>query len=111
MHSPPYTASILFELYKSTANGYYIQLFYKNSTNENLVPLNIPNCGQKCSLEKFRRIYEEIIPINGFENECKLSMLSMTYEELDFRGIDGGKFAVLLLSLYSFFFRLAINSI
>lgn len=55
------------------------------------MPLNIPSCGQKCSLEDFRKVYESIIPVNGFEKECQLSMLSMTYEEIDFHGIDGGK--------------------
>lgn len=90
VHSPPYRASLLFELYKSQANGYYIQLFYKNSTDENLVPLNIPSCGQKCSIEQFRKVYETIIPVDSFEKECKLSMLSMTYEEVDFHGVDGG---------------------
>lgn len=91
IHSPPYRASILFELYKSKTDGYYIQLFYKNSTDENLVPLNIPTCGQKCSLERFRKVYESIIPVNSFEKECQLSMLSMTYEEIDFHGVDGSK--------------------
>lgn len=90
IHSPPYTASVLFELYKSS-QGYYIQLFYKNTTDENLTPLTIPLCGPKCSLEKFRQIYEAIIPTAKYEKECQLSMLSMTYEEVDFQGFDSSK--------------------
>lgn len=54
------------------------------------MPLDIPSCGKKCSIENFRKIYEKIIPVNGFEKECKVSMLSMTYEEIDFHGFDGG---------------------
>lgn len=91
IHSPPYRASILWELYKSKTDGYYIQLFYKNSTDGNLIALNIPSCGQKCSLQQFRKVYDSILPVNGFEKECQLSMLSMTYEEIDFRGVDGSK--------------------
>lgn len=69
----------------------YIQLFYKISTDENLVRLNISSCGQKYSLEQFRKVYESNIPINGFKKECQLSMLSMTYEEIDFHSVDGSK--------------------
>lgn len=66
-------------------------MFYKNTTNENLSPLNIPSCGVKCSLENFRRIYEAVIPTETFEMECQVSLISMTYEEVDFRGLDGSK--------------------
>lgn len=63
-------------------------MFYKNTTNENLSPLNIPSCGVKCSVENFRRIYEAVIPTETFEKECQVSLMSMTY---DFRGLDGSK--------------------
>lgn len=72
IHSPPTAASILFELYQTKANDYYIQLFYKNSTDADLEPLNIPTCGHKCSLGKFRKIYKSVIPVNSFEEECQL---------------------------------------
>lgn len=96
--SPPYASTILFELYK-TGDNFYIQLFYKNSTNENLSPLNIPSCGVKCSLEDFRRIYAQIIPTDTNEKECEVSLMSMTYEEVEFRGLDGSWIALILLFL------------
>ena len=97
-HSPPYTATVLFELYK-TSDKFYIQLFYKNTTNENLSPLNIPSCGVKCSLADFRRIYASIIPTDTFEKECEVSLMSMTYTDVEFRGLDGSWIALILLFL------------
>lgn len=68
---PPYAASLHFELYKTNENEYYIQIFYRRFEEEELSPLNIPKCGEKCSLEKFYETYAEIIP-NDFDNECQL---------------------------------------
>lgn len=76
-HFPPYTATILFELYQ-TDSDYYVQIFYKNTTTEELKPLNIPRCGPKCSLGQLNRIYETILPTRDFETECRLSRLTMS---------------------------------
>ncbi|XP_031634018.1 prostatic acid phosphatase-like [Contarinia nasturtii] len=96
--SPPYTATVLFELYKK-GDSYYIEIFYKNSTNENLSPLNMPTCGVRCSIRDFRRIYETVIPTESFEKECEVSLLSLTYEEVEYRGLDGSWLALTLLLL------------
>lgn len=88
--NPPYAASMLFELYK-IENKYYIQLFYKNTTAESLSPLNIPNCGEKCPLEKFYSIYKDIIPEEDHEMECQLSFVSriiVGFEEGDLNSHD-----------------------
>lgn len=69
LHLPPYAATILFELYKSN-DGYYVQLFYKNTSAEVIEPLDIPNCGTKCSLKKFNQIYADVIPTRDFDTEC-----------------------------------------
>lgn len=102
-HSPPYASSVLFELYKSS-QGYYIQLFYRNTSVENPQPLNIPSCGPKCTIEQFRKIYETVIPSRDFKEECKVSMLSMPYADVDFR-VDGSKilnFTIMLITMGNF---------
>ncbi|XP_031634016.1 prostatic acid phosphatase-like [Contarinia nasturtii] len=71
LHNPPYASSLHIELYKLNAD-HYMQIFYRNSSDENLQPLEIPLCGQNCSLEMFRSIYSEIIPTETFEEECEL---------------------------------------
>lgn len=80
---------MLFELYKFN-DSHYIKIFYKNTTND-LSPMVIPGCGAKCLLEDFRRIYASVIPTEDFEKECELSLLSMSYEDVDFHGVDGSK--------------------
>lgn len=67
---PPFCATVLMELYKMK-NIYYIQLFYKNST-EDPMPLFIPSCGVMCPMRKFREIYDRIIPIGNFDEECHM---------------------------------------
>ncbi|XP_031636521.1 uncharacterized protein LOC116349294 [Contarinia nasturtii] len=67
---PPYSSCLLFELYKSS-DDYYVQLFYRKSNEENPVPLNFPNCGTKCSLDRLFELYRDILPSDP-ETECKL---------------------------------------
>lgn len=69
LHLPPYAASLHFELYSTEKGEYYIQIFYRKEDEENLQPLNIPGCGEKCTLEQFYDLYEDIIP-DDFEKEC-----------------------------------------
>lgn len=78
LHVPPYSSSLLFELYKSsnnshnlTDNSHYIQLFYRNSSSDDLTPMNIPNCGIKCSLNQFYKLYDNILA-SDFTAECQL---------------------------------------
>lgn len=89
-HNPPYAATVLFELYEQNGN-HYVQIFYKNTTDENIPPLYIPDCGQKCPLEKFSEIYKSIIPTLDFEAECRLSLFSLTYEEAEFSPYQSSK--------------------
>lgn len=70
-HFPPYAASVHFELYKSSQNEHYLQLFYRKSGEEILVPMEIPNCGTKCTLNQFYATFKDIIPGN-YEEECRL---------------------------------------
>lgn len=58
-----------------------VQIFYKNSSDIPK-PLYIPKCGQSCSLDEMYKLYSDVLPGN-FDEECKLSMLSMTYEEAE----------------------------
>lgn len=80
IHSPPYAASVLFELYKSKANKYYVQIFYKNSSDEHLEPLYIPSCGEKCPIEKLRSLYKAVIPVKTLEEECQLTKSEINEE-------------------------------
>lgn len=67
---PPYASSLLFELYKVDEKEHFIQLFYKQFDEENLSPLNIPGCGERCPLQKFYELYSYIIP-SDFQSECR----------------------------------------
>lgn len=48
----------------------------------------IPNCGISCPLEKLYQIYSAIIP-GDFEDECRLSILTMTYEDAEINASMG----------------------
>lgn len=69
LHLPPYASSLHFELYKSDANEHYVQLFYKQFDGENILPLNIPNCGEKCPLDRFYELFADILP-GDYHSEC-----------------------------------------
>lgn len=49
-----------------------MQILYRNTSDENPSPLEIPMCGTKCSIERFYEIYEEIIPTADIDEECQI---------------------------------------
>lgn len=68
---PPYSSSIMFEMYKTSADYYYIKLFYRNTSVEDPKPLYIPKCGTKCNLTRFYYLYNDILP--SHYDECLLA--------------------------------------
>lgn len=65
----------MFELHHFNGN-FHIEIFYKLERGEDKMPLKplvIPNCGQKCPLNKLNDIYRDVIPTEDFETECRLS--------------------------------------
>lgn len=72
-HIPPYASCLFFELHKS--NGvYHVEIFYKRNRGDDSEPLEalfIPDCGKKCPLNQFYKIYQDIIPVEDFETECR----------------------------------------
>ncbi|XP_031629659.1 prostatic acid phosphatase-like [Contarinia nasturtii] len=71
-HVPPFASSVHLELYKVGEKEHYIQIFYRKSGEEILLPLNIPNCGEKCSLDQLYKLYNDIIPDRDHDTECRL---------------------------------------
>ncbi|XP_031629368.1 prostatic acid phosphatase-like isoform X2 [Contarinia nasturtii] len=72
LHILPFACSLHFELYEVDGNEHYIQVFYRKSNEEFLAPLNIPNCGEKCSLDQLYKLYNDIIPDCDHDIECGL---------------------------------------
>lgn len=66
---PEHGFSFHFEMYKTPKDRYYLQLFLRQPGDENPQPEKIKECGTKCSLRKFYKIYDELIP-DEFEVEC-----------------------------------------
>lgn len=107
-HFPPYASSIMFELYQ-TNSDYYVQIFYKNTTGEQLTPLNIPRCGPKCTLGQLTTIYKAILPTRDFDSECRLSVLTLPYTVIGVQFIEIGRFhsqlQFFIFSLYNSLFN------
>lgn len=79
-----YAACLMFELHKSN-DDFFIEIFYKQNDDETpLEPLTIPSCGKRCSLSKFFEIYQDVIPTEDFDTECRLPIdLKTTRESSD----------------------------
>lgn len=65
----------------------FVSVFYKNTTAEPTA-MYIPNCGTLCPLEKLYDLYAPLLPQN-WESECQMSMLSMSYVEVDIESTFG----------------------
>ncbi|XP_014790422.1 prostatic acid phosphatase isoform X1 [Octopus bimaculoides] len=74
---PPYASCLIIELHKSEENSYFVQIFYKNSTSAEPVPLTMSGCEQKCLWNQFVRLTEESLTAN-IELECELPQDSLS---------------------------------
>lgn len=74
-HSPPYTSTIMFELYARGEDQFYVNVLYKNSS----IPqkMIIPGCQFDCPLEQFAAILGEVtLAREEWDAECMVSMLN-----------------------------------
>lgn len=69
---PAYSSSLHIELFKTDHGDHYVQMFYRKSDEERPKPLNIPGCGEKCPLDKFREMCKKFIPKGDIDSECRL---------------------------------------
>lgn len=74
-HSPPYAATILFEL--RTLNGsYFVNILYKNTTIPQKIILK--QCPFYCPLEKFVKLLEPIrLSPDQWKTECEMKFLGI----------------------------------
>lgn len=73
---PGYGIMAMFELYKDTKTGEYgIELYLKNSTTKDPVPLTLPGCSFHCPLDK---AIELVTPIISEDADCKAKDDSFT---------------------------------
>lgn len=73
-HSPPYTATILFEI-RSVETNFYVNILYKNSTDP--LKMTLPGCVYNCPLDKFLTILKPIsLSVEKWKKECHLSYIS-----------------------------------
>ncbi|XP_055697004.1 prostatic acid phosphatase isoform X2 [Phlebotomus papatasi] len=79
-HNPPFAACVMLEM-RLIDDKPYISVFYKNTTAEPQ-PMNIPRCGRSCPLDKMFDLYRDVLPVD-WEAECKLPLMTMSYEEVD----------------------------
>lgn len=56
-------------MYKTPQNKYYLQLFLRQPGEEYPEAREIRECGTKCTLDEFYKVYEQLIP-GKFEIEC-----------------------------------------
>ncbi|CAG9830934.1 unnamed protein product [Diabrotica balteata] len=68
-HCPPYTSTILFELWRNARGEDYVNILYKNTTEPR--PIALKNCRLNCSLSDFVEILKPItITLDQWEKEC-----------------------------------------
>ncbi|RZC38364.1 prostatic acid phosphatase, partial [Asbolus verrucosus] len=94
-HCPPYASTILFELRKSNLN-YYVNVFYKNSSQ--LQNVTLKGCKFDCDLDDFVQILQPVaITRAEWDIECQLGW---SY----FFRFDNLQFLVLFSAAVSFLF-------
>ncbi|XP_019877720.2 prostatic acid phosphatase isoform X2 [Aethina tumida] len=70
-HTPDYGVAVLLELYKNTkTNDYWVEIFYRNSTEVAPTKLTLPGCSTRCPLDKVLELTKAVIP-GDFAEECK----------------------------------------
>lgn len=51
-----------------------MQIAYKRGNEDEETVLNVPDCGEKCPLEKMYKLYDKILPQKTFEEECQFGL-------------------------------------
>lgn len=71
---PSFSACLFLELFQTADNNPYVQIFYRNSTKLQDIPLllEFPECGVKCPLKKIYELYKNILPTKSYHEECAL---------------------------------------
>lgn len=64
---PPYTATVIFELYKK-GGGWWLMVSYKTPTT--IQVLRIPQCERLCPLDSFKKLVKAVLP-GDWEEECR----------------------------------------
>lgn len=76
LHSPPFAATVLFELRRRGDDSTYLNLFYKNSSNP--IQLRLGGCELDCDLSRFVEIMRPIlVDPETWRNECELSWIDV----------------------------------
>ncbi|XP_019338879.2 prostatic acid phosphatase [Alligator mississippiensis] len=67
---PPYSACHFFELYQEKNGQYTIEMYYRNNSLKDPLPLTLPGCKFRCPLERF---YQRIasVMVHHWEKECR----------------------------------------
>jgi hypothetical protein len=63
---PPYSSAVIFELHREKdtvekPGEYFVEIYFRNETTRPPYKLEIPQCGQPCTLEAFRTLYQDVI--------------------------------------------------
>lgn len=75
-HNPPYSSTILFEVRTRGAGQFYLNIYYKNSSEPR--PMTLEGCDFDCPIEDFVRLLEPItLNVERWNKECQLSLFSM----------------------------------
>ncbi|CAG7725098.1 unnamed protein product [Allacma fusca] len=84
---PPYASALMLELYKEgpenfdgNQDNYFLRIYYYNETQSQPYLLEIPHCGQTCSLKDFSSLTDRYVPENWLQ-ECELPVLEHAAEE------------------------------
>ncbi|XP_023444307.1 prostatic acid phosphatase [Dasypus novemcinctus] len=68
---PPYASCHVTELYLEKGQ-YFVEMFYRNDTQNELHALALPGCTHSCPLRKFSELVEPVIP-QDWSMECRSS--------------------------------------
>ncbi|CAL8098910.1 unnamed protein product [Orchesella dallaii] len=69
---PPFASALLLELHQEQdSQEFYIEIYYRNDTDQDAYRMSIPNCKEPCSLTEFSKLLDPFIPTD-WSQECQL---------------------------------------
>lgn len=76
VQNPPYASTIIFEQRYSGANSTFVNIYYKNSTND-LYKIVANACTFDCDLDSFANLLKPIlISLEDYDSECRINWIS-----------------------------------
>ncbi|NXA44502.1 PPAL phosphatase, partial [Nothocercus julius] len=101
----PYASCHIFELYQEDDGNFSVEMFFRNESGKEPLPLTLPGCQQTCPLQRFLQLTEPVIA-QDWEQECQAASTAHDTELFVALAVCGSILFLLIILLLTVLLRI-----